>query len=138
MKCNTFMVHFDFKIENFKKFLYVSLFFFSYSPKGIYRVPRAYERSFRWKLSQFRFLCQTNALPNHIKISVSRQTLFEDSYHQIMNAEAFALRRRLYIIFKGEEGLDYGGVSRYINIMHKSFINTIFLVTIFFIRIPET
>lgn len=79
----------------------------------MYRVPRAYERSFRWKLSQFRFLCQTNALPNHIKISVSRQTLFEDSYHQIMNAEAFALRRRLYIIFKGEEGLDYGGVSRY-------------------------
>ncbi|XP_043252279.1 E3 ubiquitin-protein ligase Su(dx) [Colletes gigas] len=81
-------------------------------PKGIYRVPRAYERSFRWKLSQFRFLCQTNALPNHIKINVNRQTLFEDSYHQIMNAEAFALRRRLYIIFKGEEGLDYGGVSR--------------------------
>ncbi|XP_066598927.1 E3 ubiquitin-protein ligase Su(dx) [Prorops nasuta] len=81
-------------------------------PKGVYRVPRAYERSFRWKLSQFRFLCQTNALPNHIKITVSRQTLFEDSYHQIMNAEAFALRRRLYIIFKGEEGLDYGGVSR--------------------------
>ncbi|OXU30875.1 hypothetical protein TSAR_002596 [Trichomalopsis sarcophagae] len=81
-------------------------------PKGMCRVPRAYERSFRWKLSQFRFLCQTNAFPNHIKISVSRQTLFEDSYHQIMNAEAFALRRRLYIIFKGEEGLDYGGVSR--------------------------
>ncbi|XP_014213133.1 E3 ubiquitin-protein ligase Su(dx) [Copidosoma floridanum] len=81
-------------------------------PKGMCRVPRAYERSFRWKLSQFRFLCQTNALPNHIKITVSRQTLFEDSYHQIMNAEAFALRRRLYIIFKGEEGLDYGGVSR--------------------------
>ncbi|CAK9805958.1 E3 ubiquitin-protein ligase Su(dx) [Anthophora plagiata] len=81
-------------------------------PKGIYRVPRAYERSFRWKLSQFRFLCQTNAVPNHIKISVNRQTLFEDSYHQIMNAEAFVLRRRLYIIFKGEEGLDYGGVSR--------------------------
>ncbi|XP_012135438.1 suppressor of deltex [Megachile rotundata] len=81
-------------------------------PKGIYRVPRAYERSFRWKLSQFRFLCQTNAVPNHMKISVNRQTLFEDSYHQIMNAEAFALRRRLYIIFKGEEGLDYGGVSR--------------------------
>ena len=86
--------------------------FYLHSPKGVYRVPRAYERSFRWKLSQFRFLCQTNALPNHIKISVSRQTLFEDSYHQIMNAEAFALRRRLYIIFKGEEGLDYGGVSR--------------------------
>jgi len=92
------------------------------SPKGVYRVPRAYERSFRWKLSQFRFLCQTNALPNHIKISVSRQTLFEDSYHQIMNAEAFALRRRLYIIFKGEEGLDYGGVSRYDIQIYRKFI----------------
>lgn len=81
-------------------------------PKGVYGVPRAYERSFRWKLSQFRYLCHSNALPSHIKISVTRQTLFEDSYHQIMRLPAYELRRRLYIIFKGEEGLDYGGVSR--------------------------
>lgn len=52
--------------------------------KGVYGVPRAYERSFRWKLSQFRYLCQSNALPSHIKITLTRQTLFEDSYHQIM------------------------------------------------------
>ena len=26
------------------------------------------------------------------------------------------LRRRLYIIFKGEEGLDYGGVARYVGV----------------------
>nr|CAD7571326.1 unnamed protein product [Timema californicum] len=81
-------------------------------PKGVYGVPRAYERSFRWKLSQFRYLCQSNALPSHIKITVTRQTLFEDSYHQIMRLPAYELRRRLYIIFRGEEGLDYGGVSR--------------------------
>ncbi|XP_026468801.1 E3 ubiquitin-protein ligase Su(dx)-like [Ctenocephalides felis] len=81
-------------------------------PKGVYGVPRAYERSFRWKLSQFRFLCQSNALPSHIKITLTRQTLFEDSYHQIMRLPAYELRRRLYIIFRGEEGLDYGGVSR--------------------------
>lgn len=31
---------------------------------------------------------------------------------QIMRLQAFDLRRRLYIIFKGEEGLDYGGVAR--------------------------
>ncbi|KAH8282736.1 hypothetical protein KR054_009413 [Drosophila jambulina] len=80
--------------------------------KGVYGVPRAYERSFRWKLSQFRYLCQSNALPSHIKITVTRQTLFEDSYHQIMRLPAYELRRRLYIIFRGEEGLDYGGVSR--------------------------
>ncbi|XP_039278616.1 E3 ubiquitin-protein ligase Su(dx) isoform X2 [Nilaparvata lugens] len=81
-------------------------------PKGVYGVPRAYERSFRWKLSQFRYLCQSNVLPSHIKITVARQSLFEDSYHQIMRLPAYELRRRLYIIFRGEEGLDYGGVSR--------------------------
>lgn len=80
--------------------------------KGVYGVPRAYERSFRWKLSQFRYLCQSNALASHIKITVSRQSLFEESYHQIMRLPAYELRRRLYIIFRGEEGLDYGGVSR--------------------------
>lgn len=72
--------------------------------KGMYGVPRAYERSFRWKLSQFRYLCQSNALPSHIKITLTRQTLFEDSYHQIMRLPAYELRRRLYIIFRGEEG----------------------------------
>ncbi|KAG8227061.1 hypothetical protein J437_LFUL013244 [Ladona fulva] len=81
-------------------------------PKGVYGVPRAYERSFRWKLSQFRYLSQSNALPSHIKVTVNRATLFEDSYHQVMRLPAYELRRRLYIIFRGEEGLDYGGVSR--------------------------
>ena len=52
-------------------------------PKGAYGVPVQYERSFRWKLSQFRYLCNSNALPSHIKLSVSRQTLFEDSFHQV-------------------------------------------------------
>ncbi|CAH1779730.1 unnamed protein product [Owenia fusiformis] len=105
-------------------------------PVGAFGVPIQYERSFRWKLGQFRFLCQTNALPSHVKISVSRQTLFEDSFHQsnalpghvkihvtrdnlfetsfhqIMRLQPFDLRRRLYIIFRGEEGLDYGGPAR--------------------------
>ncbi|GAB6033339.1 hypothetical protein CHUAL_013106 [Chamberlinius hualienensis] len=81
-------------------------------PKGVYGVPIAYERSFRWKLGQFRYLCHSNALPSHIKISVSRQTLFEDSFTQIMRLAPYELRRRLYIIFRGEEGLDYGGVAR--------------------------
>ncbi|EDW39569.1 GL15308 [Drosophila persimilis] len=46
------------------------------------------------------------------EFTVTRQTLLEDSYHQIMRLPAYELRRRLYIIFRGEEGLDYGGVSR--------------------------
>ncbi|XP_053539916.1 NEDD4-like E3 ubiquitin-protein ligase WWP1 isoform X2 [Ictalurus punctatus] len=72
----------------------------------------AYERSFRWKLAHFRYLCQSNALPSHVKITVSRQTLFEDSFQQIMALKPYDLRRRLYIIFRGEEGLDYGGLAR--------------------------
>ncbi|XDV48168.1 hypothetical protein PO909_017632 [Leuciscus waleckii] len=72
----------------------------------------AYERSFRWKLAHFRYLCQSNALASHVKITVSRQTLFEDSFQQIMNFKPYDLRRRLYVIFKGEEGLDYGGLAR--------------------------
>ncbi|KAK7504720.1 hypothetical protein BaRGS_00004206 [Batillaria attramentaria] len=81
-------------------------------PKGAYGVPIQYERSFRWKLGQFRYLCHSNALPGHVKINISRENLFEDSFAQIMRLQPFDLRRRLYIIFKGEEGLDYGGVAR--------------------------
>lgn len=84
----------------------------SKGPKGAFGVPIQYERSFRWKLGQFRYLCQSNALPGHVKVTVSRDNLFEDSFAQIMRLQPFDLRRRLYIIFKGEEGLDYGGVAR--------------------------
>ncbi|GFO43496.1 nedd4-like e3 ubiquitin-protein ligase wwp1 [Plakobranchus ocellatus] len=84
----------------------------SKGPKGAFGVPIQYERSFRWKLGQFRYLCNSNALPGHVKIQVSRDNLFEDSFAQIMRLQPFDLRRRLYIIFKGEEGLDYGGLAR--------------------------
>ncbi|KAF7490754.1 E3 ubiquitin-protein ligase Su(dx) [Sarcoptes scabiei] len=79
---------------------------------GKYGVPTSYERSFRWKLTQFRYLCLYNALPSHIKIQVSRNNIFEDSFHAIMRVPPHELRRRLFITFKGEEGLDYGGIAR--------------------------
>ncbi|KAF4085690.1 hypothetical protein AMELA_G00097590 [Ameiurus melas] len=49
--------------------------------------PGAYDRSFRWKYHQFRFLCHSNALPSHVKISVSRQTLewFFLLSHEVLN-----------------------------------------------------
>lgn len=81
-------------------------------PKGPYGVPVAYERNFKWKLTQFRYLCHCNALPSHIKITVSRQNIFEDSFSQIMRVPPHELRRRLFITFRGEEGLDYGGIAR--------------------------
>uniref|UniRef100_A0A4W6CX22 E3 ubiquitin-protein ligase n=1 Tax=Lates calcarifer TaxID=8187 RepID=A0A4W6CX22_LATCA len=71
-----------------------------------------YVRDFKAKVQYFRFWCQQLSLPQHIKITVSRKTLFEDSFQQIMSFNAQDLRRRLWIIFPGEEGLDYGGVAR--------------------------
>uniref|UniRef100_A0A8C8ZN49 E3 ubiquitin-protein ligase n=1 Tax=Prolemur simus TaxID=1328070 RepID=A0A8C8ZN49_PROSS len=64
------------------------------------------------RVEVFPFSFQSNALPSHVKINVSRQTLFEDSFQQIMNMKPYDLRRRLYIIMRGEEGLDYGGIAR--------------------------
>jgi len=81
-------------------------------PKAGYGRAVAYERSFKWKLGEFRYLCQSNSLQNHVKIVVSRSNIFEDSFGQILNLQPYDLRRRLYITFKGEEGLDYGGVAR--------------------------
>ncbi|XP_074537442.1 itchy E3 ubiquitin protein ligase b isoform X1 [Halichoeres trimaculatus] len=71
-----------------------------------------YVRDFKAKVQYFRFWCQQLSMPQHIKITVSRKTLFEDSFQQIMSFNAQDLRRRLWIIFPGEEGLDYGGVAR--------------------------
>jgi hypothetical protein len=50
-----------------------------------------YERDFRWKVSKFRYLCQTNTFPGHVKIQVSRTNLFDDSYNQITKLQAFDL-----------------------------------------------
>ncbi|XP_029470032.1 E3 ubiquitin-protein ligase Itchy isoform X2 [Rhinatrema bivittatum] len=72
----------------------------------------AYVRDFKAKVQYFKFWCQQLAMPQHIKISVTRKTLFEDSFQQIMSFNPQDLRRRLWIIFPGEEGLDYGGVAR--------------------------
>ncbi|XP_072571537.1 itchy E3 ubiquitin protein ligase a isoform X2 [Paramormyrops kingsleyae] len=71
-----------------------------------------YVRDFKAKVQYFRFWCQQLSMPQHIKITVSRKSLFEDSFQQIMSFNSQDLRRRLWVIFPGEEGLDYGGVAR--------------------------
>uniref|UniRef100_A0A183B0T6 HECT-type E3 ubiquitin transferase n=1 Tax=Echinostoma caproni TaxID=27848 RepID=A0A183B0T6_9TREM len=70
------------------------------------------EWSFEHKQSSFRYLCQSNAVSGTTKIIVSRQNLLDDSFNQVMKLETFELRRTLYVIFQGEEGLDYGGPAR--------------------------
>jgi len=47
-----------------------------------------------------------------IQIPVSRENLMEDSFRFISSMDSLTLTRRLFIKFEGEEGLDYGGMSR--------------------------
>ena len=48
----------------------------------------------------------------HCRIEVSRKDILEESYRAIIKMRQKDLRKRLMIKFKGEEGLDYGGVAR--------------------------
>uniref|UniRef100_A0AAQ4QZT8 HECT-type E3 ubiquitin transferase n=1 Tax=Gasterosteus aculeatus aculeatus TaxID=481459 RepID=A0AAQ4QZT8_GASAC len=43
-----------------------------------------YVRDFKAKVQYFRFWCQQLSMPQHIKINVSRKTLFEDSFQQAL------------------------------------------------------
>jgi len=47
-----------------------------------------------------------------IQIPVSRQNLLQDSFQFISGLDSMTLTRRLFIKFEGEEGLDFGGMSR--------------------------
>uniref|UniRef100_A0AC35TK06 HECT-type E3 ubiquitin transferase n=1 Tax=Rhabditophanes sp. KR3021 TaxID=114890 RepID=A0AC35TK06_9BILA len=38
------------------------------------------DRTFKWKIAQFRYLCLSNGVPNHVKLTVSRNNMFEDSF----------------------------------------------------------
>lgn len=48
----------------------------------------------------------------HCRIEISRNNIFEDSYKQVMKRKSVELHKRLLIKFKGEEGIDYGGIAR--------------------------
>ena len=48
----------------------------------------------------------------HCRIEVSRDNVFEESYRQIMRMVVKNLTKKLLVQFRGEEGLDYGGIAR--------------------------
>eukprot|EP00048_Salpingoeca_helianthica_P022598 m.19241 g.19241 ORF g.19241 m.19241 type:complete len:1022 (-) comp7541_c0_seq1:33-3098(-) len=84
---------------------------------GVIDAPN-YARDFKFKLFMFRNrYCQMT--PSLItRIPISRGALFQDSFNTIMSFQPRAsgfcdeLKARLFFQFKGEEGLDYGGVAR--------------------------
>lgn len=71
-----------------------------------------YKRDFRRKLIYFRSQPALRILTGQCHVKVRRSHIFEDSYEQIMRQTAGDLKKRLMIKFDGEDGLDYGGLSR--------------------------
>ncbi|KAJ3056769.1 hypothetical protein HK097_004341 [Rhizophlyctis rosea] len=71
-----------------------------------------YKRDFRRKLVYFRSQPAMRPLPGQCHITVRRNNIFEDAYSEIMRYPAAELKKRLMIKFHGEDGLDYGGLSR--------------------------
>ncbi|KAH7889762.1 hypothetical protein F5I97DRAFT_1924285 [Phlebopus sp. FC_14] len=71
-----------------------------------------YKRDFRRKLIYFRSQPAMRAQPGNCQIKVRRNHIFEDSYGEIMRQTPNDLKKRLMIKFDGEDGLDYGGLSR--------------------------
>ncbi|KAL5533037.1 hypothetical protein ACEPAF_4813 [Sanghuangporus sanghuang] len=71
-----------------------------------------YKRDFRRKLIYFRSQPAMRTQAGNCQIRVRRNHLFEDSYAEIMRQPPSELKKRLMIKFDGEDGLDYGGVSR--------------------------
>jgi E3 ubiquitin-protein ligase NEDD4 len=71
-----------------------------------------YKRDFRRKLIYFRSQPALRIMSGQCHIKVRRSNIFEDSYAEIMRQSASDLKKRLMIKFDGEDGLDYGGLSR--------------------------
>ncbi|KAK9768070.1 hypothetical protein K7432_001606 [Basidiobolus ranarum] len=71
-----------------------------------------YKRDFRRKLIYFRSQPALRPIPGQCHIKVRRDHIFEDAYAEIMRQTPAELKKRLMIKFEGEDGLDYGGLSR--------------------------
>ncbi|KAF3936391.1 hypothetical protein ABW19_dt0201634 [Dactylella cylindrospora] len=71
-----------------------------------------YKRDFRRKLIYFRSQPALRIMSGQCHVKVRRNHIFEDSYAEIMRQHPNDLKKRLMVKFDGEDGLDYGGLSR--------------------------
>ena len=71
-----------------------------------------YKRDYRRKVVYFRSQPKMRLLPGKCEVKVRRNRVMEDSYGAVMASTGEDLKRRLMVNFEGEDGLDYGGVSR--------------------------
>jgi len=55
-----------------------------------------------------------NTYNERLEVYILRNSLFYDAYSQIMNIKLYQLKNKLRIKYVGEEGVDAGGLLRYI------------------------
>lgn len=80
------------------------------------RVPRSDTTAelllYRVRCQELRVACLRNRGSGKFDIAVRRNHVLEDSRELIMRSSVEDLRKRLYVKYEGEEGNDFGGVSR--------------------------
>ncbi|XP_067626943.1 E3 ubiquitin-protein ligase Smurf1 [Eurosta solidaginis] len=84
-----------------------------------------YRRDLVGKMRALRTELQTlQPQSGHCRLEVSRNEIFEESYRLIMKMRPKDMRKRLMVKFKGEEGLDYGGVAReWLHLLSREMLN---------------
>ncbi|KAG6916449.1 hypothetical protein DXG01_006777 [Tephrocybe rancida] len=71
-----------------------------------------YKRDYRRKVIYFRSQPKMRVTAGKCELKIRRTRVLEDSYGAVMALTGEDLKRRLMVSFEGEDGLDYGGVSR--------------------------
>lgn len=84
-----------------------------------------YRRDLVGKMRALRTELQTlQPQSGHCRLEVSRNEIFEESYRLIMKMRTKDMRKRLMVKFRGEEGLDYGGVAReWLHLLSREMLN---------------
>lgn len=60
----------------------------------------------------------------HCRLEVGRSEILEESYRLVMKMRPKDMRKRLMVKFRGEEGLDYGGVAReWLHLLSREMLN---------------
>jgi len=73
-----------------------------------------YQRDYRRKLIYFRSQPAMRVQPGNCQIRVRPNHIFEDSYAEVMRQTPNDLKKRLMITFEGQDGPDYGTISRFV------------------------
>lgn len=71
-----------------------------------------YKRDYRRKVVYFRSQPKMRVMAGKCEMKIRRTRVLEDSFGAVMALTGEDLKKRLMISFEGEDGLDYGGVSR--------------------------